>query len=42
MDLKKKKVLNNAQISEKIIMLIKMRLIMLFENIFIYKMIIYY
>ena len=43
MDLqKKKKVLNNAQISEKIIMLIKMRLIMLFENIFFYKMIIYY
>ena len=41
MDLKKK-VLNNAQISEKIIMLIKMRLIMLFENIFFYKMIIYY
>ena len=39
---KKKKVLNNAQISEKIIMLIKMRLIMLFENIFFYKMIIYY
>ena len=38
----KKKVLNNAQISEKIIMLIKMRLIMLFENIFFYKMIIYY
>ena len=33
----KKKVLNNAQISEKIIMLIKMRLIMFFENIFFIK-----
>ena len=32
-----KKVLNNAQISEKIIMLIKMRLIMFFENIFFIK-----